>query len=127
MTTAGAVLYVKDIRRMASFYAAVLGFQETASDDTHVVLERPGFQLVIHGIPRDIAQSIDIATPPVRRATAAIKPVFVVESLAFVREAVESRGGVMNPVEKAWTFQGFTVCDGLDPEGNVLQFRQPET
>ncbi len=24
-----------------------------------------------------------------------------------------------------WSFGGFTVCDGMDPDGNVLQFREP--
>ena len=124
-TRSGAVLYVKDIRRMVAFYAAVLGLEETESDPNHVVLDSPGYQLVILGIPAEIAASIEITTPPARRANAAIKPVFFVESLAVVRQAADMHGGVMNPVEKQWSFQGFTVCDGLDPEGNVLQFREP--
>src|ERR1051325_5482365 len=110
----GAVLYVRDIRRMVAFYSGVLGFRETGSDDDHVVLESPAYQLVILGIPKAIAASIEITTPPARRATAAIKPVFFVESIGAVREATEALGGTFNPVEKEWSFQGFTVCDGLD-------------
>jgi hypothetical protein len=30
----------------------------------------------------------------------------------------------LNPTDKEWRFQGFKVCDGLDPEGNVIQFRE---
>jgi catechol 2,3-dioxygenase-like lactoylglutathione lyase family enzyme len=120
----GAVLYVKDIRRMAAFYSAVLGFQKSGGDDNHVVLESPGFQLVILGIPRDVASAIEITTPPTRRAKAAIKPVFFVESIAAVRLAADAHGGVLDSAEKEWSFQGFTVCDGLDPEGNVVQFRE---
>jgi hypothetical protein len=28
------------------------------------------------------------------------------------------------PAEQEWSFQGSTVCDGFDPEGNVIQFRE---
>ncbi len=28
------------------------------------------------------------------------------------------------PVEREWTFDGLTICDGHDPEGNVVQLRQ---
>jgi hypothetical protein len=30
----------------------------------------------------------------------------------------------MEPAEREWIFDGVTVCDGLDPEGNVIQFRE---
>ena len=30
----------------------------------------------------------------------------------------------MEPPEKEWTFNGVLVCDALDPEGNVIQFRE---
>ena len=36
----------------------------------------------------------------------------------------EANGGVMEPVDKEWSFNGVTVCDALDPEGNVIQFRE---
>jgi hypothetical protein len=30
----------------------------------------------------------------------------------------------MEPMEQEWSFNGVAVCDGLDPEGNVIQFRE---
>ena len=120
-----AVLYAKDVRRVVAFYSAVLGFQENGGDESHVVLESPGFQLVVLSIPAEIASSIEITTPPKRRAMAAIKPVFFIPSIAAARVAAEACGGVMNSADKEWSFQGFKVCDGLDPEGNVIQFREP--
>ncbi len=33
-------------------------------------------------------------------------------------------GGEVFPPEREWNFQGYRVCDGMDPEGNVVQFRQ---
>jgi hypothetical protein len=32
--------------------------------------------------------------------------------------------GAVNPPDQEWSFNGITVCDGLDPEGNVVQFRE---
>jgi hypothetical protein len=92
--------------------------------DKHVVFEARGFQLVVLRIPREIASTIEITVPPVRRSEAAVKLVFFVPSIASVREAAASCGGVLNVTDEEWTFNGFTVCDGLDPEGNVIQFRQ---
>ena len=120
----GAVLYAKDINRVAAFYSAVLGLEEEARDVDHVVLESPAFQLVVLQIPSDIASTIEITVPPMRRAMAAVKPVFFVSSMADVRTSVKAFGGVMNSSDKEWSFQGFKVCDGLDPEGNVIQFRE---
>jgi catechol 2,3-dioxygenase-like lactoylglutathione lyase family enzyme len=119
----GAVLYAKDVDRIVAFYSAVLGLRPADRDVDHVVLESPGFQLVVLRIPRDIASGIEITVPPARRAKAAIKLVFFVPDIADVRASADACGGVMNPTATEWSFQGFTVCDGLDPEGNVIQFR----
>ena len=120
----GAVLFAKGLDRIAAFYSAVLGLTEANRDDDHILLESPGFQLVVHRIPGDRATTVDSSGPPVRRATAAFKPVFFVPNLATVRLLVEAHGGVMEPVDKEWSFNGVRVCDGLDPEGNVVQFRE---
>jgi catechol 2,3-dioxygenase-like lactoylglutathione lyase family enzyme len=118
------VLYAKDVNRIAAFYAAVLGLQPGERDDEHVVLESRGFQLVVLRVPRDMASTIEIAVPPVRRSEAAVKLVFFVPSIPSVRESAASYGGALNAADKEWSFNGFTVCDGLDPEGNVIQFRE---
>jgi predicted enzyme related to lactoylglutathione lyase len=120
----GAVLYAKDMNRVATFYAAVLGLQPADRDEQHVVLESGGFQLVVLRISREIAATIEIAEPPVRRSEAAVKLVFFVSSISSVRASAASYGGALNPADKEWSFNGFTVCDGVDPEGNVIQFRE---
>jgi hypothetical protein len=60
---AGAVLYAKSVDRVVAFYSAVLGFQIRGGDESHVVLESAGFQLVILHIPEQIASSIVITVP----------------------------------------------------------------
>ena len=121
---AGMVLFAKSLDRVADFYSVVLGLTEINRDDEYILLESPGFQLVVHRIPGDRSATIEIAVPPIRRATAAFKPVLFVPSIASARIVAESHGGVMEPADTEWSFNGVTVCDGLDPEGNVIQFRE---
>ena len=51
----GAVLFAKRLDRMSAFYSAGLGLTEVNRDDEHILLESPGFQLVVHRIPGDSA------------------------------------------------------------------------
>jgi hypothetical protein len=121
---AGAVLYAKDMNYVADFYSEVLGLKAADRDAKHVVLESKSFQLVVLRSPSHIASTMEIAVPPVRRANAAVKLVFFVPSIAEVRASAAARDGVLNAAEKEWLFNGWRVCDGLDPEGNVVQFRE---
>lgn len=120
----GAVLYAKDIQRMAKFYEGVALLTVTHAERDHVVLESDAIQLVIHGIPKAIADSITIAEPPVVREDTPIKLVFPVPSLADARARAAALGGHLNPSQKEWQAHGFRACDGHDPEGNVVQLRQ---
>jgi len=123
----GAVLFARRLDQVAAFYSNVLGLREAHRDADHILLESPGFQLVVHRIPGDAAATVDVADPPVRRASAAFKPVFFVQSLAAVRAIANAHGGAMDASDKEWSFNGVMVCDGLDPEGNVVQFREGQT
>jgi predicted enzyme related to lactoylglutathione lyase len=125
--TAGAVVYAKDLPRVTAFYAQVLGLEITDSEHDHVVLESQGFQLVVHAIPADIGESIDIATPPLRREDAAVKLVFPVPSLGAARVLAATHGGALDPADREWPFQDSRVCDAHDPEGNVIQLREIAT
>jgi catechol 2,3-dioxygenase-like lactoylglutathione lyase family enzyme len=120
----GAVLFAKGLDRVAAFYSNVLGLSEAHRDGDHILLESPGFQLVVHRIMGHSPAPAHADEPPVRRAAAAFKPVFFVPSLASIRLVAETHGGVMEPQEKEWSYNGVRVCDGVDPEGNVIQFRE---
>ena len=121
----GAVLFAKEIDRVATFYSVVLGLTEVNRADDHIVLESAGFQLVVHRIPGGEDAARDVTVPPARRAAAAFKPVFFVPSIVQLRGLAEKHGGVLEPTDQEWSFNGAAVCDGLDPEGNVIQFRAP--
>lgn len=121
---AGAVLYAKDLSLVKEFYQSVLGLNVERAEDDHVVLASTAFQLVILKVPEHIASSIKIESPPRRRTEAPIKMVFEVASISAARAVAQLHGGELFPPEREWNFQGYRVCDGQDPEGNVLQFRQ---
>ena len=120
----GAVLYAKDVARIVHFYSTVLPLRVTDRKRDYVVLESPGFQLVVLKVPHDVASSITLNVPPTRRANVAVKLVFFVTSIASVRASADACGGTLNPRDSEWEFCGVRVCDGLDPEGNVIQFRE---
>jgi catechol 2,3-dioxygenase-like lactoylglutathione lyase family enzyme len=121
--TAG-VLFARSLDRIATFYSMVLGLDEVNRDADHILLESPGFQLVVHRITGGGSSPAEITTPPTRRAAVAFKPVFFVSSISDLRGIAESHGGIIEPADREWSFNGVTVCDGLDPEGNVIQFRE---
>ena len=117
------MLFAQRLEEVAAFYANVLGLNEAGRADDHILLESPGFQLVVHRTSRDSAD----AQSRTRRAGAAFKPVFFVPSLAIARTLAAAHGGSMEPPAQEWSFNGVAVCDAMDPEGNVLQFRESHT
>ena len=121
---AGAVLYAKNLAPVQAFYQAVASLAIEHAEDGHVVLGSPSFQLVVLRIPDDIASSIEIESPPKRRTETPVKLAFLIPSITEARAAAALHGGELNPPEREWEFQGCRVCDGQDPEGNVVQFRQ---
>ena len=121
---AGAVIFAKDLRRLATFYEELLSLTAVHAESDHVVLASAGCELVIHAIPKWIADTIEIAVPPERRSETPIKLYFLVDSIAAARARAPALGGALNPPEAEWQARGFRACDALDPEGNVLQLRE---
>jgi predicted enzyme related to lactoylglutathione lyase len=124
LVTSGAVIYAKDLGLVSKFYAVVADMAVVESEAGHVTLEAHGFQLVVVAIPPHMAETVSIESPPVRREATPIKLVFFVTSLDAASTQAAQLGGQMNLAERAWQFQGTTVLDGHDPEGNVFQLRQ---
>jgi predicted enzyme related to lactoylglutathione lyase len=122
---AGAVLYAKDLARVSRFYAQVAGMRVVEEEAGHVVLESACFQLVVVAAPAAIANSIVIEAPPKRREATPIKLIFSVDSFEDARMVAHALGGELNGPEREWESRGARVCDGCDPEGNVIQLRAP--
>lgn len=122
----GLVIFAKSKDKVSAFYQQTLGLKLQESEDSHDLLLGAGQEVVIHAISKRYADSIEIASPPVPRDEAAMKPTFVVADLAQVREAVKRTGGFLKPLKQAWRFRGVVVLDGWDPEGNIVQFKQAD-
>jgi predicted enzyme related to lactoylglutathione lyase len=123
-TRAGAVVFAKDLPRVARFYEELLGLTVVHGDADHAVLSSPDVELVIHAIPKRVADTFEIAVPPARREDSALKLFFFVNRIADARIAAARLGGVIDPPQREWSARGFTACDGHDPEGNVIQVRE---
>ena len=121
----GAVLFAKNLPLLARFYEGAAGFVTTYSDAGVIVLESSSQQLVLHGIPERIAETIKIDTPPKRREGVAVKLILPVASIAETRNRSLTLGGELNPPKQEFEARGFRACDGHDPEGNIIQFREP--
>ena len=129
----GTLIYAKDLALLASFYRVLLSMSEVHASDELVVLRSydgrshdgrsPQCELIVHRIPAHIAETIVVASPPVLREDTAIKPFFSVAS--FVEAAAHATrlgGGLFGPQYEG---PGFRITNAYDPEGNIMQLREP--
>jgi predicted enzyme related to lactoylglutathione lyase len=79
------------------------------------------FRLTVQKIPERYAKNVKIATPPTVRENSSIKLAFQVTDLAQARQIAAQLGGEVYPSEREWRYEGMTICDGYDPDGNVFQ------
>jgi predicted enzyme related to lactoylglutathione lyase len=119
-----AVVFAKDMARLATFYKEVAEMTEVHRDADHVVLNEEGLQLVIHVIPEAIAAQIRITEPPDVRKGTPIKICLPVTGIAHARAKAAELGGSVGAKNEEWEARGFRACDGYDPEGNVFQVRE---
>jgi predicted enzyme related to lactoylglutathione lyase len=113
-----AVLFVKDLRKVAPFYIGALGMTSAAGDESHAILECDGFALIVHQIPQAIADTIVVTQPPVRRVWGAIRLDFPVSSVGDSRRLARSLGGDIDEAPPAWAEPDAGLFFGYDPEGN---------
>lgn len=119
---AGVLIYASDRDRLERFYCEVAGMRRLHADDHVAVLESDDLQLVLHRIPPHIATGIVIASPPQRREDVAMKFFLTVPDLDVAAERIAALGGAL--FDERWQGPGFTVCNAMDAEGNVLQVRR---
>jgi predicted enzyme related to lactoylglutathione lyase len=75
-----------------------------------------------------LADEPEVSKPPVPRFDCYIKPFFAVSSLDAAREtAAAALGGQLQPKETERCARGFRACEAIDPEGNVIRFREDAT
>jgi predicted enzyme related to lactoylglutathione lyase len=121
-----AVLFAKDLKKVTSFYSRVLGLKCIHSDADHSVLHSRGFQLIVHQIPKHIADEIVVARPPVRRVGGTIRLDYPVQSIDESRKLARSLEGDIDAAPPEWADRNSNFYLGYDPEGNQIGVRQQE-
>ncbi len=119
-TRAGAVIFTGDKVRLARFYEAMTGLAVRVTDPDITVLGSDEFELVIHALLGEPP----VGQPPPVREDVYIKPFFPVKSLSEARERAAALGGQLRPRNEEWEARGFRACEAIDPDGNVIQFRE---
>ncbi|WP_255140066.1 GNAT family N-acetyltransferase [Synechococcus sp. Lug-A] len=118
----GVLIYAKNLKLVSRFYEKLLPAKVVLADSEHRVLQSEDAQLIIHAIPAQYADGIEITAPPTVREERAIKPFFTVASLENAEQVVMELGGlVCGPV---WPGPSMRVRNVCDPEGNIIHLRQ---
>lgn len=118
VTHVRAVLFAKHLDKVAAFYVGALGFERVSGDRDHTILRCDDFDLVVHQIPKAIADTIAIADPPKRRTSGAIRLDFPVGSVDDARKRARSLGGDVDDAPPPWAARDTRFFLGYDPEGN---------
>jgi catechol 2,3-dioxygenase-like lactoylglutathione lyase family enzyme len=111
-----AMIFVKDLPGMTTFYSSALELQpiEETRLDNWLEFDTGGARFSLHAIPVDIASGIEISSPPRPREKNPVKLFFEVDDLASERQRLEAMGVTI--IERPW---GAVEC--VDPEGNIFQ------
>jgi predicted enzyme related to lactoylglutathione lyase len=121
-----AVLYVSDLNAMRAFYATCLAMDAPpANDGDFCVLHGTGGELTLVQVPSRGAVTVGLTDPPGWRESSPVKLVFDVIDIDETRVAVLAAGGQDDPARPGWNFRGHRHQDVCDPEGNIIQLRQP--
>jgi predicted enzyme related to lactoylglutathione lyase len=115
-----AVLFAKDLRRMAAFYREVFRAPMLRGDADHELLDCFGFHLTVHQIPEAFSRSIEITTPPERRERTSLRLNFPVDDIHAARRDAERLGGQIDDRPPPWVDGDGSFFLGYDPEGNVI-------
>jgi hypothetical protein len=122
--TVSAVLFAKELPRVAEFYATALGLRVVARDEHHWRLDCRGFELIVHQIPSHIAAGIVIERPPNRRVSGTTRLDYPVTSIAQCRKKARPLGGDIDEKPPEWASRDANFYFGYDPEGNQFGVRE---
>jgi predicted enzyme related to lactoylglutathione lyase len=116
---AEAVLYVRDLERMAAFYEGCVGLEPGESGSGYRGLRSETWTLwLVAG-----EQSAAKGSVTSRRSHNPLKIAFEVPSIEAAAARAAELGGSLD--ERRWNFGGLDRRDAVDPEGNVIQLVEP--
>ncbi len=114
----GNILFVKDFDKMVRFYEGVMNLEPVARERGWRQYAIGDATFSLHAIPEHIANTIDIADPPIVRGDTPFKPVFHVADFPAAKQRLLASGAWLLDPSSASSHQRL---DLLDPEGNVFQ------
>ncbi len=114
------MIFVKDLRRMATFYGDVLGLKpiDETRTDTYLEFDAGGSRFALHTIPAGLASERETSSPAQPREGNPIRLDFVVPDVERERVRLAALGITL--LLRPWG-----ACDAVDPEGNVIGLRAP--
>jgi predicted enzyme related to lactoylglutathione lyase len=112
---------------MRSFYQRCFALEAVYTSEAYCVLESDSWTLALVVIPDETAARGELTVPPRRREEVPVKLAFEVASIEDLRTTARSLGGQVDPRTTEWDFRGQRHCDGVDPEGNIIQLLEPLT
>ena len=118
------VLWVENLAAAKTFYQELLSASILDDSATFVRVASPANEVLLHLVPEQYREGI--ATPPVIRELASMKPIFSVTSIAQSRAAVADLAGEVYSADTEQVYAGSRYCDGFDTEGNVFQVAERE-
>ncbi|MCP9926604.1 hypothetical protein [Cyanobium sp. CH-040] len=86
--------YAKDLQSVSQFYVKLLPAKVPLADIEHRVLQSADAKRIIHAIPAQYSEGIEITAPPSAFEKQAIKPFFTVASLENARHVAGESGGL---------------------------------
>ena len=111
-----AMIFVKDLHRMAAFYGGTMRLEplDDLRTESWAEFDAGGIRLALHAIPSRIAENIEITLPARAREDNPVKLIFEIDDLEARISSLESEGVTI--VKRPWG-----ACDVIDPEGNIFQ------
>ncbi len=105
---------------MRNFYQQMLRAQPVNTEwmDSWALFDAGGVRFALHAIPTEIAQNIEISSPPEPRESSPVKLIFAVDSVPEERDRLKAVGVTM--LHRPWQNTA-EECEGVDPEGNIFQ------
>ncbi|MBB6093205.1 putative enzyme related to lactoylglutathione lyase [Povalibacter uvarum] len=123
MQPVSAVLFVMDLRRVATFYEQALGMTCMRRDEDHAQFDCEGFSFIVHQIPKAMLRGATSGATE-RRTQAALRLDFPVPSIEASRRIARALGGDVDASPPPWADANAGLFLGNDPEGNVFLLKQ---
>ena len=116
MRLACAMIYVNDFPRMRDFCSEMLGGKPINKEwtDSWAEFDAGGARFALHAIPAEIAQEIEISSPPKPRERDPIKLIFRVDDVRSERARLESLG--ITILNRPWQNPAES-CEGIGSRG----------